>query len=100
MRRTLSYNPITGIHEVFYHDEGTGISGFRTEQNVDGLMDANKREYNADHGKWGEFRKVGSIPMTLYHEWKRQGILKDQKALAQKLNDPDFLNFRTRPCRI
>jgi hypothetical protein len=44
--------------------------------------------------------KVGSIPMSIYHELQKQGILQDEKRLKKWLNDPDNRVFRTRPGRV
>lgn len=100
MKQYLDFDPESGIAHWVDTDEETGISTYGMDQDVSAILDQNKREYNADHGKWGEWRHVGSIPMSLYNQWAAEGILDDQKALARKLNDIDFRSLRTRPGNI
>lgn len=40
-------------------------------------------------------RHVARIPLTLYHELRRKGIIGDQKKLRAWLNDPDNRLWRT-----
>lgn len=39
-------------------------------------------------------RMMASIPLTLYHDLKRQGIMSDQKKFRQWLNDPSNSMWR------
>ena len=71
---------------------------------VEELMDANKAERNNASENWkGDFHKVASIPMTIIIEWSKEvgggmNILKpeNKKKFVAKLNDPDFVNLRTK----
>lgn len=93
----LDYDPLTAMSHWVDTDEETGITSYGVDQNVDLILDWNKALYNDDHGKWGEWAHVASIPMAMFLEWEREGILQDQDKLKQKINDPEFLYFRTRP---
>jgi hypothetical protein len=44
--------------------------------------------------------KVASIPMTLFYDLKKQGIIDDPARLKAWLNNPDNRFFRTRPGRV
>lgn len=70
----------------------------RHEQNVEDILDANKREA-IDNPKGmrpgGNARKVASIPLVVWVELERQGIAQDQARLRRWLNDPDNRFFRT-----
>ena len=90
----------TGIVTSFNYDADKDEAIIAKTQDVTAIIEANKAEFNAAPERWGEFTKVGSIPMVVYYELERQGILQDQKALAKWLNDPDNLAFRTRPGTI
>ncbi len=57
----------------------------------------NKADFNDAPSRWGEGQRVASIPMTVYWELKRRGVVDDQGALRRWLNDPDNRFFRTRP---
>jgi len=76
----------------------------QTEQNVDALIEQNKKEYNNAETKWSDQlfgNKVASIPFTAIDKLNTQGIMKgftvlDQKKFFAWLNDPDNLFFRTK----
>jgi hypothetical protein len=97
MKIYLDHDPVTGISHFVDTDEETGFTNYGFDQDVDAILDANKQIYNADHGKWGEWAWVGSIPLSLYWQWSQEGILGDQAELKKRLNDLDFRNLRTRP---
>lgn len=96
-KRTISDDTETGIKTSFIYDADKDEAIIHKEQDVSGIIEANKVEFNSAPQRWGEWSKVGSIPLTLYYELERKGILQDQKALAKWLNDPDNRAFRTRP---
>ena len=90
----------TGIVTSFEYDADKDEAIIRKEQDVSAIIEANKQEFNSAPERWGEWTKVGSIPLSVYYELERQGITQDQKAMAKWLNDPDNLYFRTRPGTI
>lgn len=90
----------TGIVTSFEYDADKDEAIIHKEQDVTSIIEANKAEFNSAPERWGEWTKVGSIPLSVYYELERQGITKDQKAMAKWLNDPDNLYFRTRPGTI
>ena len=80
----------------------------QTAQNVDALIEQNKKEYNNAETKWSDQlfgNKVASIPFTAIDKLNKQGIMKgftvlDQKKFFAWLNDPDNLFFRTKKGRL
>ena len=80
----------------------------QTAQNVDALIEQNKKEYNNAETKWSDQlfgNKVASIPFTAIDKLNKQGIMKgftvlDQKRFFTWLNDPDNLYFRTKPGQL
>jgi hypothetical protein len=90
----------TGIVTSFHYDADKDEAIIQKTQDVSSIIEANKAEFNAAPERWGEWSKVGSIPLSVYYELERKGILQDQKALAKWLNDPDNRAFRTRPGTI
>ena len=80
----------------------------QTEQNVDALIEQNKKEYNNAETKWSDQlfgNKVASIPFTAIDKLNKQGIMKgftvlDQKKFFAFLNDPDNVYFRTKPGQL
>jgi hypothetical protein len=77
----------------------------QTEQNVDALIEQNKKEYNNAETKWSDQlfgNKVASIPYTAIDHLNKIGVMKgfsvlDQKRFYAWLNDPENLYFRTKP---
>lgn len=97
MDRVFSRDAFTGVTTYWLYDEGTDTAVLRKEQEVTGIVEINRAEFNDAPARWGDGQRVASIPMTVYWELKRTGIVDDQAALRRWLNDPDNRFFRTRP---
>lgn len=99
--RVISTDPETGLVELMHFDTDTDDITMETKVDVAPVIEWNKRLYNAESSSWkGEFHRVASIPMVLYHELQKQGIIDDEKRLKKWLNDPDNRFFRTRGGRV
>lgn len=99
-KRLINDDAFTGVKTYYNYDADKDEAIISKEQDVSAIIEANKAEFNAAPERWGEWTKVGSIPLSVYYELERQGILNDQKAMAKWLNDPDNRAFRTRPGTI
>ena len=100
MKKLLDTDPNTGIRHVFHYDETTDEATITAEQDVNTVIEANKAHYNDAPDRYGEFTRVAQIPMVIYWDLKKKGILDDQVALKRWLNDPDNRFFRTRPGQV
>ena len=99
--RLLDENNAAGIKRFFSYNEQADTYTIRTEQEVTDLVDSNKAAANAASGNWkGDMHKVASIPLNVYYDLKRRGILDDPKRLKAWLNDPDNRHFRTKHGRV
>lgn len=99
--RLLNRDPLSGIDRYFSYDEENDQYTIRTSQKVDDLIDANKADANAASSGWsGDMHKVASIPLNVYYDLKRQGIVDDPKRFKKWLNDPDNRYFRTKAGRV
>lgn len=102
MKKLFDYDPLTLTKQVFHYDESVDAKGFTIEtiQDATPLLEANKAQLNSTNAKIGagkeEFVKVASIPMNIYMQLRKQGIIQDPAALKRWLNDPDNKLFRTR----
>tara|TARA_R110002096_G_scaffold283215_3_gene477239 strand:+ start:196 stop:516 length:321 start_codon:yes stop_codon:yes gene_type:complete len=102
MKRNLSYDPMSGISTDFTYEAGETLADdsfvISTSQDVSKIIEANKRSANAvdKRDKWGEFSKVASIPLSIYYDLKKQGIIDDEQRFKRWLNDRDNQLFRTR----
>ena len=94
-KRIFSHDPQNGITK-YWHVKENGEYVIETVQDVTAIADANKRQYNDTPNKYRDVNKVASIPLPIYYELKRKGIVDDPKALAKWLNDADNRVFRTR----
>ena len=106
MKKSEGFDPATGFREEFHFDEGTGQSTVYREQDVEGVIQANKAALNAaprsGGGKNG-MRHVARIPLVVIEKWKTEGFdwFKATKAEKRaKLNDPDNKFLRVHPGRL
>jgi len=101
-RRTLNFDSDALIRTDFGYEAGDTLNDdtiiISETQDVTAIIEANKRSANAidRHQKHGEWSKVASIPLNIYYDLKRQGIVDDPVRLKRWLNDSDNKYFRTR----
>jgi hypothetical protein len=103
--RLLGFDPETGIKETFHYDDTTGKFHIENEQVLDDLGELNTTVYNDVSTKsstqWkGDMHHVASIPMVVYSEMVKTGMIHDQAALKKWLDDPDNRVFRVKPGSI
>lgn len=92
------------------HATDDGGLVIETAQDVSGIIESNKRQFNAfdERARWSDDllgNKVASIPLTVIDDLNQKGIMRgfhilDEKRFKDFLNDPDNRVFRTRPGRI
>lgn len=100
-KRLFDVDPLTGITQYWHWDDERQQFTIETEQKVDDLLDANRRQYNDSTDAYkGDMHKVASIPMNIYMDLKQKGIIDDPAAFKQWLNDPENRYFRTKPGRV
>jgi hypothetical protein len=101
--RTFDHDASTGITELWHFDDETGIVTLESQQDVSGLVDANKSEFKHfdERARYQDgMTKVASIPLSVWSDLRRKGIDRDKRAMKAWLNDPDNRFFRTRPGRV
>jgi len=98
--KIFNIDPVSGIKSVWHYDDATDTAFIEKRQDVTEIIDNNKRQFNEDHGRYGEWNKVASIPLNVYFDLKQKGIVDDPVAMKKWLNDPDNRFFRTRPGRV
>ena len=100
--RILSQNAEAGITQL-WHDHDDGSVTIETKQDLTDVAEDNKRTFNQIDSKanWaGDMHKVASIPLSIYYDLQRQGIVGDPAAMKKWLNDPNNRVFRTRPGQV
>lgn len=95
--KVFDVDPLSGITSYWHYDDATDTALIEKRQDVSDIVEANKAEFNEDHGRYGEWTKVASIPLSVYYDLKAQGIVDDPVAMKRWLNDADNRFFRTRP---
>lgn len=79
-KRLFSHDSTMGITKWWHYDADTDRATIETVQDAAPLLDANAMERDAHNGRFGDgMHKVASIPMTLYHEFKKKGLFDENK---------------------
>ncbi len=108
------YDPETGITEEFWYampkvKDGPGRITIRKLQDVSGILDTNKEQFNLHTGKMPNYNDsqgqhmVARIPEVLIEKWMREGFnwyASTDKERKAKLNDPDYRKLLVRPGRL
>lgn len=92
-------NPDLGIVRLFHYDDDSDQVTIETVQEVGDIVECNRWEFDAHTSldRWGDLKRVASIPISLYFQLKQSGVADDDRAMKRWLNDPDNRFFRTRP---
>lgn len=79
-----------------------GEEVFRIDYPVDDIVNANAERYNNGQGqRWGDGKRIASIPLnTFYAELDQAHLQGDDAYLSRWLNDSDHRAFRTFPGRV
>jgi hypothetical protein len=84
-------------------EEIDGAIVIRNAQDAAPIVEDNKRllaEGGDGYSRSRNLRRVASIPLVLWLDLGKKGILRDRRRLRAWLNDPDNRFFRTAPGRI
>lgn len=77
-------------------------------QDVEGILEENKRVYDEDQNRKAFGRRVASIPNIVIEQWMKEGINifnmnsdpDVRKKIFMKLNSPDWKHLRTHNSRL
>lgn len=110
MGRLLEYDPVTRTKSLFHFNESDNSFIVEDVQDVEAIVEANKREYagvderarftRAGKDFAGLGTRVANIPLSVLMELEKKGITKSQKRFKAWLNNPANRHFRTRPGRV
>lgn len=99
--RCIDYDPVEQVSEWQLYEEtldGNFIHRRVIQHDVDAVLDANGREFNAQlNSRWGKGKKVATVPTPI---WAKLGLDEafsngDWNKIKRTLNDSDFTKFRT-----
>lgn len=98
---------IPNFRQQTAHQDGEGGLIIATKQDVSGIVESNRKEYNSydERARWSDDifgNKIASIPMTAIDDLNKQGVMRgfaivDEVRFASYLNDPLNRAWRTRP---
>ena len=108
------YDPETGITEEFWYSMNKVSGGparinIKRFQDVDDILDLNKRSFNSHTGKKPKYsdsngqHHVATIPSILVEKWMREGFNwyeSTDKERRSRLNDPDNRKLLARPGKL
>jgi hypothetical protein len=97
-KRFVAHDPLFGVSNHFH---ALGDGKYVSEDVFDAAptVDLNKRLFNDAPKGWKHDANnhIASIPLPLYFDLRRKGVVADRKAFLKWLSDPDNRHFRTRP---
>jgi hypothetical protein len=101
-RFILDADPVSGQYSTFEYDPAEDMYLLKNGQELTNIIEDNKVAYNGEHARHGDGfgRKVASIPLHIYFDLRKKGIVQDPKAFKRWLNDRDNLAFRTSPGHV
>lgn len=98
--RLLGYDPLTGLKTFHDYDEATDTTFLHHTQDVQPILDANKRAANDASGPLGEMVRVASIPAVVQLEWLKRGVdlynPDHKQGVAKLLDDPEWRYLKVR----
>ena len=103
-KRLLDYED--GVATYHLYDEENDKTVIQTVQDVEPLLDINKRALENSDPRWkGDMHHVASIPLVVYEAWWREfgGDPMSEEHLPKtiaKLNNKDWCKLRTKEGRI
>lgn len=102
-RRLFSHDPVMGITKYWHDDQANDRGIIETVQDVSGILNQNKAERNSglnkkDHGLG---RKVATVPLVLYYQWKAEAKAKgldgkeESAFILAKIKSRDYCHLMT-----
>jgi len=89
-----------GHNQIFHYHNPTGEFAIEHIENIQPLIDSNKRLQQEDHHIADDFRLSARIPMTVYYEWKsKYGVdmfnPNHKEGVKKLINSPEYRYLKT-----
>ncbi len=99
--RVFEVIPESGTKRLFHWNDADDTFAIETQQDVTPLIEGNKALFNdTPNDNKGDLHRVASLPLNLYFDLKKRGILDDPKKFRAWLNDPENRFFRVKEGRV
>ena len=94
-----------GDNQIFHWHEPTKEMAIEHIEDIQPLIDSNKKLQQEDHHIKDEFRLSARIPMTVYYEWKNKyGVdlfnPNHKEGVRKLINSPEYRYLKTTNRRI
>lgn len=105
MKRLLDHDAFTGLTTYHEYDEASDTTVLHYEQDVEAVLDDNKRADNHGEHRRGDLWHVASIPVSVQLKWLvEKGVdafNPDHKgAVARLLDDPEWKYLKRMPIML
>lgn len=89
-----------GVTTEYYYQPHTNQFHLNHVQDVEPILEANKRLANEHRTDAGHWRHLAEIPLVVWWTWQREGITRDKTAIRKKLDDPEWKYLRSGAGRL
>jgi hypothetical protein len=98
----IGYDSLAGITQVFHPSIDGDTYILENVQDAEDIVETNRALKNLydERTPFADMERVASIPLVVYMDLEKRGIIDDDAAFRKWLNDKDNEFFRTRPGRI
>lgn len=96
-RVLFEHDPEIGRTVWLVFNERGELRGAHVEQEVDAILDANAEAEKSSYGRFGDYQRVASVPLTFFEKAGLGDAVDagDRRYLSKILNDADYRRFRT-----
>lgn len=93
----FDHDPEIGRTVWLVFDDKGNLKGAHVEQDVESILEANAEAEKASGGRFGDYNRVASVPLTFYEKTGLGDAIDagDRRYLSKVLNDADHKKFRT-----
>lgn len=98
----FDHDPEIGRTVWLVFDDKGNLKGAHVEQEIDAILDANAEAEKASCGRFGDYQRVASVPLTFFEKSGLGDAMDagDRRYLSKVLNDADNKKFRTSRGRV
>ena len=111
--RLWDWDPERGIAQYWHWDAQRGVGIIEMVQDTRSILEKNKALQANEDERIKEspgmgLRHLGSVPITMLMDWIKEGkisegplhMVKDEKFIRRKLNDPKYSKLKTTSKRV
>jgi len=89
-----------GVVTEYHYQPHTNQFHINHVQDVEPILEANKRLANEPRKDAGHWRHLAEIPLVVWWTWQREGVTRDKTAIRKKLDDPEWRYLKSSRKRL